>query len=281
MLMPTLRAERPSQPESATGTPAEAAACPLPDPSPEQAQAWKEAEENGICLHCRGELPAADRGDGPFCCRGCEAVYGLIHGAGLARYYDLQPGRQAPAVALRKSSSAWLDRLLEEQGLNDSRQPVRLSLDIQGVHCAACIWLLEELFRREAGGLDLRINPTLGKVDLIWDPARGDLHHYVDEVERFGYRLGPSRKEPAQHSRSLLLRMAISIALALNVMMFSISYYFGLAPEDGRIFRFFGVLNLALSTIAVVVGGQVFFRGVLAGLRRRRTSTCRSRWASC
>ena len=34
-----------------------------------------------------------------------------------------------------------------------------------------------------------------------WDPRRGDLHHYADEVERFGYRLGPSRKGPAHHSR--------------------------------------------------------------------------------
>ena len=268
--MPTLPAASQDRPADAWPDPTpEAAACALPDPTPEQLRAWREARETGTCLHCRGELAPAEPFDGPFCCRGCEAVYGLIHGAGLDRYYELQPGRQAPAAALRKSSSAWLDRLLEEQGLSAAGAPIRLTLDIQGVHCAACIWLLEELFRREAGGLDLRINPTLGKVDLVWDPTRGDLHHYVDEVERFGYRLGPSRKAPVSHSRSLLLRMAVTIALALNVMMFSVSYYFGLAPADGRIFHVFGALNLVLAPLAVVVGGQVFFRGVLAGLRRR------------
>jgi Cu2+-exporting ATPase len=244
--------------------------CPLPAPSAEQRRAWEEARAAGRCLHCRGDLASrGGAGEGPFCCRGCEAVYRLIHGSGLARYYDLQQGRQAPAATLRKSSSAWLDRLLDERGLASPEDPFRLSLDIQGVHCAACIWLLEELYRRHAGGLDLRINPALGKVDLVWDPSRGDLHHYIDEVERFGYRLGPSRKQPARGSRSLLLRMAVAVALALNVMMFSISYYFGLAPEDGRLFHLFGVLNFALATIAVVVGGQVFFRGVLAGLRHR------------
>ncbi len=264
----------PGGPSPAGSSPSEAepqpASCALTPPTPEQRRAWDEARAAGLCLHCRGELPAAGSRDaGPFCCRGCETVYHLIHGADLARYYELQPDRQAPAVAPRASSSAWLDRLLDELHLSEATEPFRLSLDIQGVHCAACIWLLEELFRREAGGLDLRINPTLGKVDLAWDPVRGDLRRYVQEVERFGYRLGPSRKVPARRSRSLLLRMAISIALALNVMMFSISYYFGLAPEDGRIFELFGVLNLVLATVAVVIGGQVFFRGVLAGLRRR------------
>jgi Cu2+-exporting ATPase len=268
--MSTLSAQRPDhQSKDRETDPPGLAACTLPAPSAEQRQAWEEAAAAGVCLHCQGDLPTSQASDqGPFCCRGCEAVYQMIHGSGMTRYYDLRQGRQAPAVALRSSSSAWLDRLLDEQGPSGD-EPLRLTLDIQGVHCAACIWLLEELFRREPGGLDLRINPTLGKVDLVWDPARGDLHHYVDEVERFGYRLGPSRKTPVHGSRSLLLRMAISIALALNVMMFSISYYFGLAPEDGRIFDLFGVLNLVLATVAVIVGGQVFFRGVLAGLRRR------------
>jgi Cu2+-exporting ATPase len=196
-------------------------------------------------------------------------VYQLIHGSGLSRYYDLQPGQQAPAATLRSGSFAWLDRELEEQGAADADKPYRLSLDIQGVHCAACIWLLEELFRREAGGLDLRINPTLGKVDLVWNPVAGDLRNYLMEIEKFGYRLGPSRKGEARHSRGLLLRMAVSLALALNVMMFSVSYYLGLAPADGALFSFFGVLNFVLATAAVAVGGQVFFQGAIAALRRK------------
>ena len=140
----------------------------------------------GVCLHCRGELDSGWRPeDGPFCCRGCRSVHELIRGSGLARYYDLRRGRQAPAPTLRPASLAWLDRQLEEQG-ESAERPFRLSLDIQGVHCAACIWLLEELFRRQPGGMDLTINPTLGKVDLAWDPGAGDLRHYLEEVEKFG-----------------------------------------------------------------------------------------------
>lgn len=243
-------------------------ACPDPGLDPELRGAWEKALTQGICLHCRGELDAAWRPeDGPFCCRGCRSVFELLNGSGLTRYYDLQRGRQAPAVSLRPTSLAWLERLLEERG-ETGDEPYRLSLDIQGVHCAACIWLLEELFRREAGGLDLKINPTLGRVDLAWDPRAGRLEHYLEEIEKFGYRLGPAREASARRSSSLVLRMGVCIALALNVMMFTLTYYFGLAPEDGALYRFFGALGFGLATLAVAVGGPVFFRGALAGIRR-------------
>ncbi len=251
------------------------AVCPLPDatePGPEHREAWEAALAAGRCLHCQGTLGKGWRQeDGPFCCRGCHSVYELIHGQDLGRYYDLRQGPQAPAPKLRPESFAWLDRLIEEESAQhpDSRDDVlRLHLEIQGVHCAACVWLLEELFTREAGGIDIRINPGRGEVDLSWDSTAGDLRAYLAEVERFGYRLGPARESGEVRSRALLFRLAFTAAIALNVMMFSISFYFGLAPEDGRLFEFFGLLNILLATVSVAVGGPVFFRAALAGLRR-------------
>ena len=214
-------------------------------------------------------------------------MYELIQGADLEKFYDLRRGPQPPASSLRPDSFAWLDRVISDQiptatasaaaadgGTRSDANPAtsslwQLSLDLQGVHCAACVWLLEELYHREAGGISIRINPTLGKVDLVWDPQRGVLKNYLAAVEKFGYRFGPSRKQERRGSRALLMRMAVSIAVAVNVMMFSISYYLGLAPTDGALYTFFGWLSLLLATLSVIVGGQVFFRGAVAGLRRR------------
>ncbi|MEZ4386409.1 MAG: heavy metal translocating P-type ATPase metal-binding domain-containing protein [Candidatus Krumholzibacteriia bacterium] len=223
-----------------------------------------------VCVHCGGELGAFHHAaDGPFCCRGCKSVYELLHAEDLTRYYDLKQGPVPPAPTLRPDSFAWFDRLVDALPASTrDTGPWRLSMDLQGVHCAACVWLLEELFRREAGGLGLRINPTLGTVDLVWDPTRGDLKPYLATVERFGYRLGPPSKAAPRRSRALLIRMAATIALALNTMMLSLSYYFGLAPGDGLLYTVFGWLGLGLSTLAVVIGGGVFFRPAWAGLRR-------------
>ncbi len=235
--------------------------------SPTAASSPVMAPETVACVHCGSALGKFWRPeDGPFCCRGCRTVHELISAGGLDRYYDLRQGTQPPASLPRADGMAWFDGLVADLPAD---APWRLSLDIQGVHCAACVWLLEELFRREPGGVSLRINPTLGAVDLIWDPTRGDLRAHLAAVESFGYKLGPARKERRQASRGLLIRMAICIAVAMNVMMFSLSFYFGLAPRDGAIYGFFGWLSCGLSTLAAVVGGQVFFRAAFAGLRRR------------
>ena len=267
-----------SQPNLTSGHPSEAVAHQLTTikseltPIPDEQEAWDRALAQRVCLHCGSELGRSWRlADGPFCCRGCRSVYGLIHQAGLGRYYELRRGRQAPSSLMRPDSFAWLDRLLAQQsrGSGPESPLLNLSLDIQGVHCAACVWLLEELFRREEGGLSIRINPSLGKVDLMWDASVGDLRYYLAEVEKFGYRFGPSRKEVSTRSQALLARMAVCIAIALNVMMFSISFYLGLAPADGVLYRFFGWLSLILATVSVLVGGQVFFRAAWAGLKNR------------
>jgi P-type Cu2+ transporter len=234
---------------------------------------WRQAAEKHRCLHCENDLgkfwqPA----EGPFCCRGCRGVYRMIHESDLERYYDLKIGAHAPAAHLRPDSHDWLDRLLADQNLNEpadkSSGSWHLSLDIQGVHCAACVWLIEELFQRQAGGIQLRINPTMGTVEVTWDPAAGDLKVFLSEVEKFGYRLGPARKGGAKTSRGLLMRMAVSISMALNVMMFSLSYYFGLAPVDGTLYTFLGWLSLALATVSLIAGGGIFFQGAIAGLKR-------------
>jgi Cu2+-exporting ATPase len=53
----------------------------------------------------------------------------------------------------------------------------------------------------------------------------------------------------------------------MNVMLFSVSFYVGLTPEEGDIFRLFTQLSLWLSTAVVLVGGWPFFRSAWRGLR--------------
>jgi Cu2+-exporting ATPase len=195
-------------------------------------------------------------------------VWDLVQGAGLGRYYALKSQRTAPPPDLRRDTFAWFERLLEDQP-SEAGAPRRLTLDLQGVHCAACVWLLQELFRRFDPGVDLRINPSLGRAVVAWDPRRGDLVKFLSEAESFGYRFGPPRRTPVSRSRGLLGRLAVCAAGAMNVMIFSLSYYFGLAPADGALYSLFGWLNFAIGTIVAIVGGSLFFRSAWQGVRRR------------
>jgi len=217
------------------------------------------------CRHCGLPVPPERlaRGD-EFCCAGCARVFELIRGEGLDRYYDLRGDAGAPPPDARTGSFAWLDPVLA--GLGGDR-PRTLALDLQGVHCAACVWLLRELFLRRDGAVELVVNPSRGVAELTFVPARSDIPAYLAEAERFGYRFGPRRKAERPHSSGLLVRLGVSVAAAMNVMLFSIAFYAGLGPEDGALYVLFGRLSLALTAIAVAVGGWVFLRAAVEGLR--------------
>lgn len=217
------------------------------------------------CVHCASPVPA-DAEDARFCCRGCGTVHALLKTEGLDRYYALAGNEVKPVAEAAPVSHAWLEALLANTAHDG--EVCGVSLDVQGIHCAACVWLLNETFRRRAAHGEVLVNPTLGTVRLDWQRGGFDVRAWVQEVERFGYRFGPPRKDAKPTSRELPVRLGVSVALTINVMLFSISFYFGLAPGDGA-FELFSWLALALSTATVAVGGWPFFRTAVQGVRSR------------
>ena len=217
------------------------------------------------CLHCR--TPFEGEAGERFCCAGCEAVHGLLVEQGLTRYYTLAGAELAAAPDPERRSHAWLEPLLATAMAGPGALK-SLELDVQGIHCAACVWLFNETFRRR-GGSAILVNPALGRVRLQWDPARLEPSTWIIETEKFGYAFGPASKQPRAAGNGLPLRLGICAALTLNVMLFSLSFYFGLAREEGELFVIFSRLSVALSTAVVLIGGWPFFRGALRGLQSR------------
>ncbi|HHI81083.1 MAG TPA: heavy metal translocating P-type ATPase [Planctomycetes bacterium] len=235
--------------------------------APARAEKKKGAE---ACLHCGLPVPPGSRHPG-FCCPGCEAVYGILKGQDLGTFYELGGGRGQPVgAAPRPSVLDWLPALEREGRLQGSL--TRVQLDIQGIHCAACVWVLQKLWNRLPGALQIQLNPGLGQVDLSYDRAQLDLRTWIHAVESLGYRLGPrgraeEEKEGERRQRGLLWRLGICAALSMNAMMFAFSYYFGLDPSDPQIYGLFRWISFGLATLAVLVGGPVFFKAAFAGLK--------------
>lgn len=219
------------------------------------------------CLHCGNQVPTGSR-HAPYCCAGCREVYALIHGEGLGRFYDLGGRDGVPVQTGADRPRAWLEPLVSDAETR-SEGLCRLELDVQGVHCAGCVWLMNELFSRQEGGASLTVNPSLGKVQVLWRKGAFNVDGFLAAVERFGYRFGPSRKEKQAGSRDLPLRIGISVALTMNVMIFTASFYTGLGPDDPEIFDLFGKLSMGLSTGVVLIGGWPFFKAAIEALRRR------------
>ena len=216
------------------------------------------------CLHCG--LPVGAGANGDFCCSGCAAVYDLLRNEGLGRYYAFRGARGVPIAEQRtaRRDAKWLEAV--EDRARASGDHARLTLDVQGLHCVGCVWLVEELFARAPGGERVIVNPALGRVDMVVQPDF-DVRAFVANVERFGYLFGPPIKRAPGASRDLLWRLGICAAIGMNSMIFAIPLYAGL--NGGPLFSLFTTLNLALGALAVCVGGTVFLRSAWRALRQR------------
>ncbi|MFO0692130.1 MAG: heavy metal translocating P-type ATPase metal-binding domain-containing protein [Polyangiales bacterium] len=216
------------------------------------------------CAHCGQPIPSG-REDG-YCCRGCKTVHSLLETSGLSRYYDLRSGPGIPVAeaAVVQHDRKWLEPILAEQAASEAGCRVRL--DLQGVHCAACVWLVETVFEREKKGGSIEVNPALGRAELVVTKDF-PLTDFVEKVEQFGYRVGPAGAEQRPASDGLLLRAGICLALAANAMMLSAAIHLGL--REGLLYRWAAGISYGAAVLAMAIGAPIFVRGAWLGLRRR------------
>src|SRR5262245_22118552 len=130
-----------------------------------------------VCAHCGLAVPAPrlDEGGAPsFCCEGCRTVYDVLREHGLGRYYALRAAAGGTGRAARPSGRAHAE--LDHpsftaracRALPGGRLATELYLE--GVHCAACVWLVERLPVMVPGVMDARLDVAHARVSVVWDP---------------------------------------------------------------------------------------------------------------
>jgi len=233
------------------------------------------------CAHCglalaQGPDPRVAGSGLAFCCGGCETVYALLADAGLASYHAFRERRQGPAVASGKSYAefdhptfARLHVRARADGLHET------DLQLEGVQCASCVWLLERAPRIVAGLVAAEVDLGRGRIVLTWDPARVALSRIAAALDRLGYRPHPFRGLARDalrrdEERRMLLGLGIAGALAGNVMTIALATYAGwFGHMDVATERYFRLASLALTLPSVFGPGRVFFHSAWAALRTR------------
>ncbi len=230
------------------------------------------------CRHCGASLLDERMVATGFCCAGCSYVFRLVHEHGLAGYYRIKDEITAPADAavFQPRDYAWLEtaqREVEGRGEAEATGALRpreipeLTLDLQGVSCAGCVWLIERLFQQEAGAREIIANAQLGTVRLRWVRGKFSAAGFARVLQAFGYLVGPLGEARGEsESRALAKRIGLCSAFAMNVMLFTFPGYFGM-ERDFEYARLFGLLSLAFGTLSLLVGGVYFLGRALRALR--------------
>jgi Cu2+-exporting ATPase len=231
------------------------------------------------CYHCglpvslSAEIRAHVSGrEEVFCCTGCKSVCQAIYAAGLQGFYQRTPEGDVlgpPPEPPKEFALYDLDEVQEEfvDALGDTRE---INLLVEGIHCAACVWLIENSLQALPGVEEARVNLTGRRLKLRWDNQRIRLSRVLRRLTDVGYVGVPFDPEAAEgalkrHNRMLLYRMAFAGFAMMNLLWISIALYAG--ADRGEFRGMFQWIGFAIATPTLLFSGYPFYKGAWSGLR--------------
>lgn len=238
-----------------------------------------EANEGSThCFHCTLPAGSAQSLTAPiegkerlFCCVGCKSVCTAIYDAGLQGFYKRTPEGQslAPPPEIPPELILYdLDEVQEEY-VGELAQSREIHLLIEGIHCAACVWLIESTLRNLPGLLEARVNLSGRRLLVKWDNSRVKLSKILQRIGQIGYSAVPYDPEAAEGSlqrenRNLLYRMAFAAFGMMNLLWISIALYSG--ADQGEYRTLFHWIGFALATPTLLYSGYPFYKEAWSGL---------------
>ena len=225
------------------------------------------------CTHCGLPVPEDRRkAENPFCCSGCQSVHAILHESGLDEtYYRLRdasgkrsmrrPARTGHQTGLLNELDA--EVFLENHSTRLDGGTYRTHLYLDGVHCAACVWLVERLPDELDGVSNAHLNLPRARLTVDWNPSIQNLSGIAQWLASFGYAVQPrvdgEEAPESREERRLLIRMGVAWALAGNIMLLAFALYSGLGASNPNLFHAARFMSLALAIPAILYGGSVFF----------------------
>jgi len=231
------------------------------------------------CYHC-GEVCDSSIADNEkyFCCDGCKFVYQLLQENGLCNYYELS---ERPGIRVKgKFSSERFAYLENEEVINkllrfaDGSQ-CQVSFYLPQMHCASCIWLLENLHTIQPGILFSKTNFQRKEISIAFDPAKTSLRKVVELLAFVGYEpyisFEEGEKKPSRKiSHKKIFKIGVAGFCFSNIMMLSFPEYFSSGNIDQPYLeKVFTYLNLALSIPVFFYCASGFFISAWKGLRQK------------
>jgi len=235
------------------------------------------------CFHCGLPVPPGSRWrvtidelERAMCCPGCEAVAQTIVDIGQSSYY-----RERDDYAANAADAAMVPPELRLYS-NDDAQFARdassceATLSVEGIRCAACVWLIERQLTRLPGVQAASLNVATERLYVRWSKAQCEPGDILQAVRQVGYTAYPydavRHGEQLQKASKTLGRQLFVAGLSMmQVMMYVAPSY--LAAEDGTLDPNMASLmrwaSLLLTLPAICYSALPFFQGAWSSLRAR------------
>lgn len=235
------------------------------------------------CLHC-GEPAEVGKFvvevDGQLqdaCCPGCQAAASLIgDSSDLSNYYRFRDKFSPRATTLTQKQRNAIARYDQDDIQADfvdlGKEERHATFLIDGISCAACVWLIEKRLQQFDGVVDIQVNLSTQRMQLTWRRSQ-PLSALLIAVFELGYSARPYRHSEAQAQlenthRQYLIRLGVSAIGMMQVMMNAVVLYSGgIAGADKS---FVNWASLVLTIPVILISAGPFFTNAWRGIRTRK-----------
>jgi len=246
------------------------------------------------CYHCGLDIPPnsqfftlIDGQQQRMCCPGCQAVAQTIVDSGLDNFYKHRAtsSTDTPDIAVNTVSDAQLNELslydepsLQKEFVVDKDGQREATLVIEGITCAACVWLLEHHLTKQAGVSVAKVNLTNHRARICWNPDEQKLSQLMAEIYRIGYQAHPyhpNKEEQLleQERKRATRRLGVAGLGMMQVMMIAVALYGGaIQGIEGKHVTFMRWASMVIATPVILYAARPFFIAALRDLRTRHLS---------
>lgn len=243
-----------------------------------------QGKAGAACFHCGLPVPAdsswsvaIDSVAQPMCCPGCQAVAQSIVDNGFGDYYQTRTGFAASAgsESLVPPELLLYDANEIASQFDADAESCEATFSVEGIRCAACVWLIERRLSRVPGVHNATMNVATERLRVRWSKDACKPSHILRTLREIGYAAYPfdAVRHGAQleRARKTLFRQLFIAGLSMmQVMMYAVPAY--LASDGTLEADMAGLMrwaSLLLTLPAVLYSAQPFFRGAWLSLKNR------------
>jgi P-type Cu+ transporter len=233
------------------------------------------------CNHCHLEFTEEvmiKEVDLNFCCKGCQGIYHLLKDDGLDSFYDKLGNKTiTPPLKLDNNDLSKFDSLnfLDNYVSVTKEGFSQIDLIIEGIHCAACVWLNEKVLHDTKGIIEANINFTSNKAKIVWDEDKLKLSQIISKIRSIGYNAyaydsSIADVQASKAKRDYFIRMMVAVIASMNIMMLSVAKYTGFFTGiSEEVKNMIHIGEFLLSTPVLFYSGWIFYKGAYFGLKNR------------
>lgn len=229
------------------------------------------------CHHCGSSLPynpvTGDiKGEALlFCCNGCLSVSRYIYDAGLESYYGIRDASGVPVPSFLETEK---DAPAAPRYASVSKGVSETSLMIEGIHCAACVWLIEKAVKRVSGVVEAGVNFSTHRMLVRWEQDTASLSDIIGKIGSVGYRAAEydsSVEAPLVRKKNdTLLKMSVAGFSSVTAVFLADGLYGGYIWGMDEGFKdFLQWISLFAVMPAVFYSGSAFITPAWNGLKNK------------